>query len=107
MDLYTRMYVFVPQVVIKTSRCRLWSRRFELTCFRKLPGMLSTVAAVSRRGGSERSSDKDLDPQALPFSRAVCGGRFHVSGPWEECSFPYISPGQEISMLSPRTGYSV
>lgn len=41
------MYVFVPQVVIKTSRCRLWPRRFELMGFRKLPCMLSTVAGVS------------------------------------------------------------
>lgn len=83
--------MFVPQVVIKTSRCRSWSRRFELMGFRKLPCMLSTVAGVSSMGGSERSSDKDLDPQALPFSRAICNGRFHVSSPWEELSFPYVT----------------
>lgn len=53
--------------------------------------MLSTVAGVSSMGGSERSSDKDLDPQALPFSRAICNGRFHVSSPWEERSFPYVT----------------
>lgn len=75
--------MYAHQIVIKMSRCRPWSQRFELTCFRKLPCVLNTVAGVSSREGSEGSSDKDLDPQVLPVpeqfgARDSCG--WHLGG---------------------------
>ena len=55
---------------------------------------------LSSRGGSEGNSDKDLDLQVFPVSRAIWGQGFMWTDPGGECSLLYISAGQkEISML--------
>lgn len=68
--------------------------------------MLSTGAGA--RGGSEGSSDKDLDPRVLPVSRTVWGQGFMWAAPGSSAhSFPSPLPRRRLRALHQEEGIMV